>query len=919
MRFFSIILIVFCSGVMNGQDISKLVSISFENVDKKTVLSRLENQTDVTFYYLDEWLGEELITKEYQNVTLKTILDDLFSDTVLNYYFLKEKEVVLTSNIVIYDNLPDRFFGEEKDSLVVNKPKQKIAPVFYTKKKSLNEAKISTIKIGKASVYSKEKYELSGYARNFTTGKPIQNLAILVEGKDLVATTDKNGYYLLELPAGENILSTTSLGIADSKKRVILYNNGTLDFDLTESLEVLDEVLLESNRDENIKDVVTGKEQVDVEASKNIPLVLGERDVLKVATALPGITTAGEGAAGLNVRGGKADQNLTLLDDALIYNPQHFFGLFSALNPFTIGKVDIYKGAIPAEYGGRLSSVFDIKTKDARTDKLGVEASIGPVTGNVTVETPVVKDKSGLLFGARGAYANWILRSLDEETLNNSQASFYDAILKYNHEINENNKINATGYYSRDDFSITSDSIYVYSNRAFSLRWDHTFNDKHKGNVLLTNSQYKFDINFDGDSNNDFNLGYSVEETEVKLQMKYELNPMYKFHYGIANKLYQVRPGSIKPDGDGSIVTPFSIPKEKALESAAFISGRFDFTPKFSVNAGVRYSLYNALGEGTQREYEENRPRNEGTVTNTIQYENNEVIETYDGVELRLSSRYIIKPDLSIKAGYSNTYQYIHTLSNNTTVSPIDTWKLSDLNIAPQKARQYSFGVFKNLNESTYEISLEGFYKKLDNIVDFKVGSQILLNENIETEVLQGEGKAYGVEFLLRKNKGKFNGWFSYTYSRSFVKLDSEFAEERVNNGEFFPANYDKPHDISLVSNYKFTKRFSLSANFVYQTGRPVTFPVGQFILNGSEFVVFSDRNKFRIPDFYRLDLGFNIEGNHKNKKLAHSFWTISIYNVLGRNNPFSVFFVADDGEIRALQSSVFSIPVPSITYNLKF
>lgn len=641
--------------------------------------------------------------------------------------------------------------------------------------------------------------------------------------------------------------------------------------------------------------------------------------MLKVATALPGITTAGEGAAGLNVRGGKADQNLTLLDDVLIYNPQHFFGLFSALNPFTIGKVDIYKGAIPAEYGGRLSSVFDIKTKDPNTEKLEVEASFGPVTSNITVQTPVVKEKSGLMIGVRGAYANWILRSLDDEALNNSEASFYDGIITYNHKINEKNKIKATGYYSRDDFSITSDSTYVYSNQAISLKWDHKFNDKHQGNVLLANSRYQFDINFDGETNDDFKLGYSVNETELKLKMDYNHSPKYKFNYGLSNKLYQVQPGSIEPDGDGSIITPLTIDKEKALESAAFISGKFDFTPKFSVNAGIRYSLYNALGEGSQRRYEENRPRNEGTVIDTIQYKNNEVIQTYDGLEARFSARYILWPNFSLKAGYSNTYQYIHTLSNNTTVSPIDTWKLSDLNIEPQRAQQISFGAFKNFNEGVYELSIEGFYKKLDNILDFKVGSQILLNENVETEVLQGEGKAYGVEFLLRKNSGKLNGWLSYTYSRSLIKLDSEFPEEVVNNGNFFPANYDKPHDISLVTNYKFTKRFSLSANFVYQTGRPVTFPVGQFTLNGSEFVVFSDRNRFRIPDFYRLDLGFNVEGNHKNKKLAHSFWTISIYNVLGRNNPFSVFFVAEDGEIKPLQSSIFSIPVPSITYNLKF
>jgi hypothetical protein len=329
--------------------------------------------------------------------------------------------------------------------------------------------------------------------------------------------------------------------------------------------------------------------------------------------------------------------------------------------------------------------------------------------------------------------------------------------------------------------------------------------------------------------------------------------------------------------------------------------------------------MFAALGEGMERIYQPGAPRRESSVIDSVYYDKNEVIESYGGPEFRLAARYFLQEDLSVKASYNSTFQYIHTLSNNTTASPTDTYKLSDGIIKPQNADQYSLGFYKNLDNNTYELSLEGYYKTSDNILDYKVGAQLFLNDNIETEILQGQGKSYGIEFLAKKTKGDLNGWLAYSYSRSFVKLDGEFNEETVNNGDYFPSNFDKPHDFSMVANYKFTRRFSLSANFVYQTGRPITYPVGKYNYNGAEYVMYSDRNEFRIPDYYRLDLSFNVEGNHKLEKLAHSFWNISIYNVLGRNNPYSVFFVTEDGEIKAYKSSIFSIPIPTITYNFKF
>ncbi len=918
MRLFLPLLFLLSFQFVTGQDKTEQdISIKFDNTSIEEVINQIEEQTSYRFYFVKNWLNLPSITGNYNNKNISFILEDIFKNTIINYYITKDQKIILTRSNYIRDSLPDVFL-KNKDPQSVKA--ESVNPILYTNENSDQKLVTQTIRIGKESKNSKNKFfTISGYAKLSTTDKPIQDLAIIVQNKNIYALTDVTGYYTVKIPSGVNYIETKALGIKASIQRVVIFSDGKLSFNLKEDNETLEEVIVQANKDRNVKEAATGITQIKVEEIKNIPLILGERDILKVATTFPGIQKAGEGSSGFNVRGGKEDQNLFLLDNGVLYNPSHFFGIFSALNPFTSGNVNIYKGNIPAEYGGRLSSVFSINTKNGNDQKFSGEASLGPVTSNLTLETPIVKDKSALLIGGRGTYSDWILRSLDNESLQNSKASFYDIVAKYNHKISDKDNLETTGYYSHDNFSISSDSTFTYSNRLLSLKWDHNFNEKNNGSLIFANSEYKYNIAFDANSTNDFNQRFKVNETELKLKMRYFYNDKHKFDYGLSSKLYVVNPGNINPTGSESIIQPLTIPREKGLESALFVSDNFEVNKKLLLNLGVRYSFYASLGQASQRIYPDDAPRNEDTLIETQEFDENEIIKTYGGPEFRASARYFLGTNFSAKASYNSTYQYIHTLSNNTTASPIDTWKLTDLNIKPQQATQYSLGLYKNLEGNLYEISLEGYYKKSENILDYKIGANLLLNETIETEVLQGEGKAYGVEFLIKKTQGRLNGWLGYSYSRSFIKLNSEFSEERVNNGEFFPSNYDKPHDVSLVANYKLTKRFSFSTNFSYQTGRPVTYPVGNFVFNGSERVLYSDRNRFRIPDYYRLDIGLNIEGNHKIKKFAHSFWNISIYNVLGRNNPFSVFFVTENNEVKAYQSSIFSIPIPTITYNFRF
>jgi hypothetical protein len=927
MKKITLLLILFVfQHITYSQVISDKVSVEFKNANLRTVIQNIEQTSYFKFYFDEKWLENDstVITKQFKEVRIAAILDEVLQNTSFNFY-ISENKIILTNNSIIYTELPDDYFGIplEKDENGVA-----IAPIFYQQFDSVkrensrnpNKNSRDIVLIGKeAKNQKKTTYTLSGYIKGGKNKEALSNILVKIRNTEFTTTTDKNGYYKLQVPPGMSIVETETFSYDKVSKKIMVYNDGTLNFNLLDNVNQLDEVLVKTNKNKTAKAAITGVTTIDTEGIKNVPLVLGERDILKVALTLPGIKTAGEGASGYNVRGGKEDQNLFLLDHAVLYNPAHFFGFFTALNPYTTKKVDIYKGSIPAEFGGRLSSVFDVSSKTGNFDKFEGEGGIGPATSNLMISTPIIKEKSSLIVGGRASYSDWILKSLDDEKLKNSQASFYDLIVKYNHKINSNNDIESTLYYSHDKFSVSSDSLYKYSNRLGTLKWNHTFNEKNKGSLILTNSEYKFNIDYQSPGINSFDFGYKINETQLAAKMTYTYNEKHKFSYGVTSKLYKVDPGYLNPKNPESLLVPVDVETEKGLESALYVSDNFKISDKLLLDFGLRYSSFAALGKSTQRIYEQNLPVSDATVIETKTYGNNDVIKRYGGLEPRIAARYFLAEDFSVRASYDKTYQYIHLLSNNTTQSPTDIWKLSDLNVKPESAQQFSLGFYKNLKNDELELSLEGYYKNSKNILDYKVGADLLLNENIETELLQGEGKAYGIEVLLKKQEGRLNGWLGYTYSRSLIKLNSQFNEEKVNDGKYFASNFDKPHDFSAVLNYRFTKRYSFSSNFIYQTGRPITYPVGTYDYGNGQYTVYSDRNKFRIPDYYRLDIGINIEGNHKIKKLAHSFWNISVYNVLGRNNPYSVFFVTDKGQIKAYKTSIFAIPIPSITYNFKF
>lgn len=763
------------------------------------------------------------------------------------------------------------------------------------------------------------KATLAGHIRDQKSGEPVIGATLYIESPSIGTSTDQFGYYSLTLPVGRHDIKIRGIGIKNTKRQVVLRADGKLEIEVEEDITPLKEVVIEAEKDKNVSGMQMGLEKLDIKTMRQVPTAFGETDILRVVLTLPGVKSVGEGSTGLNVRGGATDQNLILFNGTTIYNPSHLFGFFSAFNPDILQTVELYKSAIPAKYGGRLSSVLEIKTREGNKKKFSGSGGIGPLTGRITLEGPIVKDKSAFIISGRSSYSDWILRRLPNSSFKQSSASFYDLSAHVSNQIDEKNSVYATGYYSTDKFRLASDTSYRYVNRNASVKWQHNFNNKIYGVLTGAVSHYDYDITSEKNPVNASSLKYAINQTNVQADFSYFPSAKHTIDFGVSSLLYNISPGSLTPNSDASLIRPDILANEKALESAIYASDRIDINQRLSVSIGLRYSMFNALGPREVYRYAPGLSKTESTIIDTVSYGAGKTAATYHGPEYRLSARYSLSDNSSVKVSYNRTRQYIHQLSNTASVSPADIWKLSDSHVRPQVGDQMSVGYYRNFKSNTIEASVETYYKSLRDFVDYKGGATLLLNHHIETDIVNALGKAYGVEVLVKKLTGKVNGWVSYTYSRSLVQVNSGTTSDMINGGSYYPSNFDKPHDLTLIGNYRFSRRFSTSLNFTYSTGRPITLPLAKYYVANSQRVYYSDRNAYRVPDYYRADLALNIEGNHKVKKLAHSSWTVGVYNLTGRRNPYSVYFQSVNGQIKGYKLSIFGQPIPTITYNFKF
>jgi len=917
-------LLIFCLVLFSRigfaqQKEEKLISANFQQASIAQFVADLESKTDYHFFYKAKQFDSLKVTLQATDKPIASILDMAFSNT--NYHYaIVNHQIFLTKGRNIRTELAPGFFKTPANNQQVT-PSPAMAD--YTNKQdkktpeATTENKVYEIGI-KTNVIIPGNSVLSGYVRDINTGEAVVGASIYVANTKSGVATDQFGYFAITLPRGRHLLIIKGMGMRDTRRQIVIYTDGRLNIEMQEQVNSLKEVKISADKVANVRSVALGVTRLDIKNIKQIPTVFGEPDVLRVVLTLPGVTSVGEATTGFNVRGGAADQNLILLDGATIYNPAHFFGFFAAFNPDVVKDIELYKNSIPEKFGGRLSSVLEITNRDGNKKIFTGSAGLGLLTSRFNIEGPIVKDKTSFIFGARTTYSDWLLRLLPA-AYKNSSASFYDMNFDVSHQINDKNSLYLSSYISGDKFRLNSDTAYSYSNRSIILKWKHNFNNKLYSLISGGFDRYQYEINSSANPVNAFNLGFNINQTHFKADFTYYLSNKHTINFGISSILYKINPGDFGPNGSGSLVAPEVIAPEHALESALYLGDKYDITPKLSVSGGIRYNIYNYLGAQTVDYYAPNLPRDATTVVDSINYKGGQVINTYAAPDIRLSARYLINDDLSLKAGYNTMHQYLHLLSNSTSISPTDVYKLSDPNIKPESGDQVSLGIFKNAKSNTIEMSAEVYYKRINNYLDYKSGATLLLNQHIEQEVINTRGKAYGAEFLLKKTEGKLNGWLSYTYSRTLLRQDDPNAGEIINSGKYYPANYDKPHAFNFTGNYKFSHRYSFSLDVNYSTGRPITLPVSKYTYGGSERVFYSDRNVYRIPDYFRSDFSVNIDGNHRIHQRTHNSWSFGVYNLTGRKNAYSTFFTEQGGIISGYKFSIFAAPIPFINYNIRF
>ena len=764
--------------------------------------------------------------------------------------------------------------------------------------------------VNEMNVLTDEKYTISGYIKDATTGETLIGASVLVKETGAGTTSNSYGFYSISLKPGRYHIIYSFLGYMEQEISFYLDKDVTLNMSLSPRSEELHEVVVSSiKKNRNIIEPVMGTEKLLSKDIEKVPTLMGETDLIKVIELMPGVQASSEGSSGFSVRGGNPDQNLILLDEATVYNAGHFLGFFSVFNNDAIKSVELYKGDIPARSGGRLSSFLDVRMKEGNNKKISGSAGIGILASRLTLEGPIIKDRTSFIVSGRRTYLDIFMPLFAKEGAKDNRIYFYDLNAKINHIFNKNNRIYLSAYFGRDVFK-NDFSEMSYGNLTVTGRWNHVFNPKLFSNITFINSNYDYGLGTVESGQNSFEWKSHLTDWSLKADFNYFMNLSNTINFGVQGIFHKIMPGNAYGKDEDEMYNEIKLPNSNSLEYAFYISNVQKITKWFNVKYGIRYSIFQNVGAGTLFEYDDDY-----NVIGEENFKKGEIYNTYQGIEPRVGINFILNPSTSVKAAYSRTRQYLQLASNSTSASPLDIWFPSSPNVKPQISDQVSLGIYKNFSLNRIETSVEAFYKNMKNTIDFKDHAELLLNEHLEGELRFGNSWAYGVEFLVKINFQKWNGWIGYTWLKAERKING------INNNEPFLSPYDHTNDISIVINRKINERSSFSVNWLYYTGTPVTYPVGRYESGGVVVPVYSDRNAERMPDYHRLDVSYTLKGKNKKKRRCRGEWVFSVYNAYFRKNAWVINFVSDDDNpyvMKAEMTYLFPI-IPSVTYNITF
>jgi hypothetical protein len=777
-----------------------------------------------------------------------------------------------------------------------------------------------------SSISAQRTFSLRGNVKDAGTGKTLTGAAISLDAKKTGIITDSLGNYYLRIPQDDYVVKVSFVGYKPYRKFIKLDKNFMLDVVLEDVTKQLEEVIVSSiSTRSNILTPSLGVSLLSIKGIKKIPAMMGEVDILRSLQTLPGVSSMGEGANGLNIRGGAVDQNLIFIDDTPIFNPTHLFGLFSVFASDAIRELELYKGGIPARFGGRTASVLDIKMIEPSLEKFKFEGGIGPISNRIMVEVPLIKNKLSILAAGRVSFNDFWFKAFAPDNLKNTRANFYDIANKIFYKPNAQNTIALSTYFSQDFYRVDSlfslenviakQTDFRYGHANASLKWNHYFNPKTSLEILGAYSNYKT-VTESPDSVNRIELKNNIQYKNFKVNLDRTLNERHQANFGFSAVRYDLSPGILNKDIISKI-SSIELAKEHSLELSLHADDEFKVNEKLTVQYGLRYTQFLNVGTSEIRKYQDGEPKSAVTLISSEKKEG--IAKIYGGFEPRITAVYVFNAFTSMKFGYNRMQQFLNLITNNTTPLPTSRWKISDENILPQKSDFVSLGYFKTWNDNVWEASLETYYRDTRNTIDYISGANLQLNPTIETQLLQGRGRSYGAELMISKKKGELTGWVSYTFARSFQQTTGLYPEQRINGGDWYASNYDKPHSVNIVLNATPDKHNSFSFIFAYNTGRPFSSPTGTYTLDGQQLPLYTARNNDRIPDYHRLDFSWTITNPSMKEKRWEGSWIFTVYNVYGRSNQYSVFFTNGKSGTKVYQLSVFASPLVSLAYNFKF